>query len=412
MNYNRFSGILLIVLLLACGCFKVGPDFEKPGAEVMPNWLEAGEYPQVTTKAEDYRDWWRSFNDPVLDKLVQTAYLQNLSLQIAGVRVLEARAQLGVAVGELYPQSQKASGSLQKTRLSETSPLSGPGTPGNFTVSQIGLSASWEIDFWGKFRRAVESADASLMAAMADYDNALVSLTGDVANSYISLRTVETRLSIAHQNVSVQKKSLQIATARWKGGTTSKRDVEQAQTVLEGTEASIPTLESQWRQTLNVLSVLMGMPPSDLKDLLGSKSEIPAPPPQVAVGIPAELLRRRPDIQSAEWRAAAQCAQIGVAKANLYPAFSLSGNFGLQASDVPPFVLGRMFDWRSRTGSSASSFSARCGPAKRSNSPPASTHFAIASASAGEAGFASARISTASCGTPRGLSKSVSSTVE
>ena len=194
------------------------------------------------------------------------------------------------------------------------------------------------------------------MAAVADYDNALVSLTGDVANSYISIRTLEKRLAIARQNVVVQKKSLQIATARWQGGTTSKRDVEQAQTVLDGTEASIPTLEAQSRQTQNALSVLMGLPPSDLKDVLGSKSEIPAPPLQVAVGIPADLLRRRPDIQSAEWRAAAQCAQIGVAKANLYPAFSLSGTFGLQAADVPPFVLSNMFDWRSRTGTMGPSF--------------------------------------------------------
>ena len=332
MSYTKFSGILLAVLLLASGCVKVGPDFVKPEADTMPQWLEASGYKQVTTKADDYRDWWRSFNDPVLDKLIQTAYQQNLSLRIAGVRVLAARAQLGVAVGSLYPQSQKGAGSLQKERLSETSPLSAPGSPGNFSTSQIGLSASWELDFWGKFRRAVESADASLMAAVADYDNALVSLTGDVANAYISIRTLEKRLAIARQNVVVQKKSLQIATARWRGGTTSKRDVEQAQTVLDGTEASIPTLEAQTRQTQNALSVLMGMPPSDLKEVLGAKSEIPAPPLQVAVGIPADLLRRRPDIQSAEWRAAAQCAQIGVAKANLYPAFSLSGTFGLQAS--------------------------------------------------------------------------------
>ncbi len=356
MICNRFSGWLLVVLLLASGCVKVGPDFVKPEATVRPNWLEAGEYKQVSTKAEDYRDWWRAFNDPVLDKLILTAYQENLPLRIAGVRVLAARAQLGVAVGGLYPQSQKGAGSLQKERLSDTSPLSGPGTSSNFSTSQIGLSASWEIDFWGKFRRAVESADASLMAAVADYDNALVSLTGDVANSYISIRTLEKRLAIARQNVEVQKRSLQIATARWQGGTTSKRDVEQAQTVLEGTEASIPTLEAQWRQAQNALSVLMGMPPSDLKDFLGSKSAIPAPPPQVAVGIPADLLRRRPDIQSAEYRAAAQCAQIGVAKANLYPAFSLSGTFGLQAADVPPFVLSNMFDWRSRTGTMGPSF--------------------------------------------------------
>ncbi len=356
MSYSRFSGFLLVVLLFTSGCFKVGPDFAKPETAVMPNWLEAGGYRQVTVKTEDYRDWWRAFNDPVLDKFIQSAYQQNLPLRIAGVRVLEARAQLGFAVGELYPQSQKAVGSVQKNRLSQTSPLSGPGSPDNFWLSQIGLTASWEIDFWGKFRRAVESADASLLAAVADYDNTLVSLTGDVANSYILLRTLEKRLNIARQNVEVQRKSLRIATSRWKGGTTSKRDVEQAQTVLDSTEAGIPTLESQLRQTQNVLSVLMGLPPTDLGDMLGSKSEIPAPPPQVALGIPADLLRRRPDIQRAEWQAAAQCAQIGVAKANLYPAFSLSGTFGFQSSDVGKNALGDLLLWKSRTGSIGPAF--------------------------------------------------------
>jgi NodT family efflux transporter outer membrane factor (OMF) lipoprotein len=338
------------------GCTKVGPDFVKPEASVSPNWLEAGGYTQITARTEDYRDWWRSFNDPVLNNLVQTAYQQNLPLRIAGVRVLGARAQLGAAVGSLYPQTQQATGSAQKNRLSQTSPLSGPGAPDNFWLSQVGLTASWEIDFWGKFRRAIESADASLMAAVADYDNTLVSLTGDVANSYILLRTLEQRLSIARQNVTVQKKSLQIATARWKGGTTSMRDVEQALTVLNGTEATIPTLESQLRQTQNALCLLMGLPPSDLGEMLGAKSAIPAPPPQVAIGIPADLMRRRPDIQTAEWRAAAQCAQIGVTKANLYPAFSLSGTFGLQAGDVAPFVLSNMFDWRSRSGTIGPTF--------------------------------------------------------
>jgi NodT family efflux transporter outer membrane factor (OMF) lipoprotein len=356
MSYKSCSRFFLVLLLLVCGCLKVGPDFAKPGATVKPNWMETGSYKQISTKASDYRDWWRSFNDPVLDKLIQTAYRQNLTLRVAGVRVLAARAQLGVAVGSLYPQSQQGTGAATKEHPSKTTPLATPGSPAGFWTSQLGLTASWEIDFWGKFRRAVESADASLMAAMADYDNALVSLTADVASNYISLRTLEKRLSIARQNVEVQKKGVQIATARWKGGTTSKRDVEQALTVLDSTEATIPTLEAQWHQTQNVLSVLLGMPPSDLKDYLGAKSAIPVPPPTVAVGIPADLLRRRPDIKSAEWRAAAQCAQIGVAKANLYPAFSLSGTFGLQASDVPPFVLANMFDWRSRAGTIGPSF--------------------------------------------------------
>jgi len=357
MSYLRSSGFLLAVLFLAAGCFKVGPDFVKPEAAVMPNWLEAEGYKQVSTKADEYRDWWRSFNDPVMDKLVQSAYQQNLGLRIAGVRVLGARAQLGAATGQLFPQAQQATGLVQKNRLSEKSPLAPPGTPGNFWVTQLGMTASWEIDFWGKFRRAIESADAGLMAAVADYDNALVSLTGDVANAYVSIRTLEKRLDIARQNVLIQKKSLQIATARWKGGTTSRRDVEQALTVLESTEATIPPLESQLRQTKNALCVLMGMPPSDLGETLGPKAgNIPVPPPTVALGMPAELLRRRPDIQAAEWRAAAQCAQIGVSKASLFPAFSFSGNIAFQAGDVGSVMLADMFQWRSRTGSFGPAF--------------------------------------------------------
>jgi NodT family efflux transporter outer membrane factor (OMF) lipoprotein len=231
-----------------------------------------------------------------------------------------------------------------------------PGTPIQFWQSALALTASWEIDFWGKLRRGVEAADAGLVAAVADYDNALVALTGDVGSAYILIRTLENRLNIARRNVEIQQESLQIATARFKGGTTSQRDVEQANTVLSSTQASIPTLESQLRQTKNALCVLLGLPPQHLAELLGSPGNIPAPPPQVAVGIPADLLRRRPDIQSAEFRAAAQCAQIGVAKAELYPAFSLSGDFGFQAANILNFGLDDMFQWRSRTGSFGPAF--------------------------------------------------------
>ena len=348
MSYKKFPGVFLAVLLLALGCFKVGPNFVKPEAPVSPNWLEAGDYKQVSTRPDDYRDWWRSFNDPVLDTLIQNAYRQNLALQIAGVRVLEARAQVGVAVGKLYPQSQQLTGTVQKIRFSQSNLSSGTGTPTNFWLSTIGLAASWELDFWGKIRRAIESADASLLAAVSDYDNALGTLTGDMATSYILLRTLENRLAIARQNVLVQKKGLKIATARWKGGTTSLRDVEQATTLLESTEGTIPTLESQVQQTKNFLCLLMGLPPQDLSHLLGTKSVIPVPPPQVAIGIPTDLLRRRPDIQSAEWQAAAQCAQIGVSKADLFPAFSLSGSFGFSATQTGTTTLADMFKGISR----------------------------------------------------------------
>jgi NodT family efflux transporter outer membrane factor (OMF) lipoprotein len=384
----------------------VGPNYSPPPVSLSKKWLEADDR-RVKTKSEDYRSWWRTFNDPVLDGLIRTAYRENLSLRLAGVRVLEARAQLGIAVGEWYQQSQQGFGSVQWIRQSAsslggsqspslqsklvqtavsaaaggfTSGLLNPGGTSqtgqsptgtglaggqantqsltasqrpslDFAQSQLGLTASWELDFWGKFRRGIQAADASLLAGLADYDNALVSLTADVANSYILIRTLEKRLQIARLNVETQRESLQIAEARFKGGTTSARDVEQAKTQLLGTQAMVPVLETQLRQAKNALCVLLGMPPGHLKELLGKTLGIPVPPATVAVSIPAELLRRRPDIRSAELQAIAQSAQIGVAEADLFPAFSLAGTFGFQSTNLGNSNLGDVFKWRSRFGS-------------------------------------------------------------
>jgi NodT family efflux transporter outer membrane factor (OMF) lipoprotein len=351
---GRLAGIVLISTLLTSGCIKVGPDYVRPPTAFSENWLEVGDK-RVKTESVELRNWWQAFGDPILDRLIDTAYRENLPLRLAGVRVLEARAQLGVAVGGWYPQAQ-ASGSVEKNRLSARSYQAAGAAVLGYYQSDLGITASWELDFWGKFRRAIESADASLLASIADYDSTLVSLTGDVANSYILIRTLEKRLTIARQNVETQKESLKIAEAKFRGGTTSQRDVEQAKTILLNTQAVIPSLESQLRQGKNALSILLGMPPAPLADLLGGAGDIPAPPPQVAVGIPADLLRRRPDIRSAELRAAAQCANIGVAKADLLPAFTLTGTFGFQATDIGSFALGDMFQWRARTGSFGPSF--------------------------------------------------------
>ena len=346
-NRSRFYTLPLVLILLASGCM-VGPNFHRPKVEVSPNWLDADDQ-RVKTGPSEYSNWWKAFNDPVLDRLVERAYRENLSLRIAGVRVLEARAQLGIAIGGLFPQTQQASGFLQYNRISETSPLAGAFSRFTYTQDQVGINASWELDFWGRFRRTIESADAAWHGTVADYDNALVSLTSDVANSYILIRTIEKRIDIAHQNVETQRESLKIAEARFRYGTTSELDVEQAKTVLNNTLASIPTLETQLRQAKDALSILLGLPPSNLADFLEGPSEIPVSPPQVAAGIPADLLRRRPDIRSAEYQAMAQCAQIGVAKADLYPAFSLAGMFGFGSSDVGNSNLIDIFKWKSRT---------------------------------------------------------------
>ena len=354
-NHNRFCVILLASTLLASGCVKVGPEFSRPPSTVSPNWQDAGDL-RVKTGAAEYKNWWHAFNDPVLNRLIDRAYRENLTLRIAGVRVLEARAELGIAIGGLFPQTQQASGYLQNNRVSGNAPLAANYSTLTYSQDQVGINASWELDFWGKFRRAIESADASFLASVADYDNALVSLTGDVATSYILIRTLEKRLSIARENVETQKESLKIAEARLRYGTTSEVDVEQARTVLNNTLASIPALETQLQQAKHALCLLLGLPPSDLTDVLAGASGIPVSPPQVAVGIPSDLLRRRPDVRSAELQAAAQCAQIGVAKADLYPAFSLAGMVGFSSSDYGQPNLIDIFKWESRTYQAGPSF--------------------------------------------------------
>ncbi len=353
----RACSVLLLVAGLLSGCTMVGPDYKRPSVEVNQNWLEIKD-PRLQSGYQDYRTWWKAFNDPTLDRLIETAYRDNLNLRVAGVRVLTARAQLGIATGELYPQTQQVTGSYLKERISAGTPFLGQATVGSsfgglsLAESQIGLTASWEIDFWGKFRRAIQSADAGLMASIANYDSTLVSLTASVANFYILIRTVERRLIIAYRNVQTQRESLEIAQARFEGGTTSQRDVDQAKTILTGTEATIPPLKIQLRQTKDALCVLLGMPPNLLTNQLqGKPAEIPAPPARVVVGIPVDLLRRRPDIRAAEYNAMSQCAQIGVAKAELYPALSLLGTFGLLASDVGKSTLAQMVNWRNRSGS-------------------------------------------------------------
>lgn len=349
---------LLAGLLLQSACSLIGPDYVTPDSAQASAWLEKGD-PRISAKSGGYRDWWRLFQDPTLDHLVRMAYEQNLPLRVAGLRVLEARAQLGIAVGDFYPQKQHASSfieyiQLPQRGLSERLPgndSSGFNQGAPFWWGRVGLGASWELDFWGKFRRAIESADAELLAAIAEYDSAIVTLTGDVASTYIRIRTYEKKLDIARNNVQAQMGNLRIAEAKFRGGSSSRRDVEQAKTVLGGTQASIPGLEAQLRQAKNALCVLLGMPPNQLDKPLGAGAmyaRIPTPPVQVAVGIPLDLLRRRPDVREAAYRAQSQSARIGIAEANLYPAFSISGSFAFVSSSANGMSLGDMFQWGSQ----------------------------------------------------------------
>jgi NodT family efflux transporter outer membrane factor (OMF) lipoprotein len=343
--------VLAPALFLLTGCL-IGPDFQRPTAAVSDNWLESKDRRVSVESAATNRLWWTTFDDPVLTSLVERAYRENLTLRQAGVRVLQARAQLGIATGSIFPQTQQAIGSVEYFRTSDRAPsgaFGGGSGPFEFWQSQVGVQASWELDFWGRIRRNIQSAEATLLSTLADYDSALVALTADVANDYIAIRTAEERIRIAKENADAQDQILKITDARFRFGTATQRDVEQARTSLLNTQASIPPLETQLRQAQDALSVLLGTPPSDLSGVLAGSSGIPASPPQVIVGIPADLLRRRPDVRGAELQAAAQSAQIGVAKGDLLPVFSLNGSLVFVSTDLGRFKLSDMFRWGARS---------------------------------------------------------------
>jgi len=322
---------LLALAVVVGGCTMVGPDYVKPTAQEPEQWLESTD-PKIASKEVDFSDWWTVFNDPVVNKLVEAAYQQNLTLQIAGLRIYEARANLGIAFGFQYPQTQQGLGSASINQLSKNAPNSAAADR-YYSNFDIGLDAAWELDVWGKFRRGVQTSVANLEASIADYDDILVSLTADVARTYIILRTSQERLEVARQNVVIQKRSLEIAEVRFKAGAVTELDVTQARSLLRSTESTIPGFETDIRQAKNALAILLGKLPGEIDAMLGGQGLIPEVPAEVAVGIPAELLRRRPDIRFAERQLAAQSAQIGFAKADLFPHFSLFGTLGFQASD-------------------------------------------------------------------------------
>ena len=314
----------------AIGCAPVGPDFVRPDVELSPDWLEA-EQEQFNIGPAQLVEWWRVLDDPVLDRLIATAYEQNNSLQIAGLRVLAAQAQLGIATGSKYPQVQVLAGDATAIGASESNANT---TAGDLEFSQFNLGAnvSWELDFWGRFRRGIEAADASYLASIASYDDVLVLLTAQVADVYTIIRATEEQLRLARESLVIQRRSFNIAEVLYRNGQNSELDALQARTLLLGTEAVVPGLETSLRQTKNALSVLLGMAPSNIDELLDGEGVLPPVPDQLFVGLPADLLRQRPDVRAAELNALAQNALVGVAEANLYPSFSLNGSLGLAAA--------------------------------------------------------------------------------
>jgi NodT family efflux transporter outer membrane factor (OMF) lipoprotein len=316
--------------------FKVGPNYARPAAPVASEWIDY-ENPKVKSDQDHLCNWWTVFNDATLNRLIQTAYQQNLTLRVAGARILEARAQLGIAQGNLFPQSQQGFADYMRIKASEK--VANPPPVLWFSNWDAGFTASWELDFWGRFRRAIEAADAELDASIEDYDDVLVVLLSEVAANYVQYRTFEQRLVYARANVEIQRKSVQLATDKFTEGATTERDQRQAEQVLAQTEALIPALEIGKRQAANRLCVLLGMPPTDMTAILGAGAGVPVTPTEVVVGVPADLIRRRPDVRRAERQVAAQSARIGIGVSDLYPHISLLGTIGVEAEE-----FGDLFD--------------------------------------------------------------------
>src|SRR3989454_8215841 len=349
---------VVAVLLFLSGC-AVGPNYRAPQTKAPAQWNESlagGETNYAITTTE----WWTNFNDSELDSLVGRAGRSNLDLRIAQARMREARAQYGIASADLWP-TVDGSSSYARQRQSQHQPVIGavPLSPDLFenNVYKAGFDASWEIDVFGGKRRAKEAAGAQVSASEFGRRDVLITLLGDVARNYVDLRGYQGRLAIALENIEAQEKTLAITRDRFAKGLSSDLDVQQASTVLATTRAQVPTLESSIQTSIHRLEVLLGQPPRSLQAELTEASPIPAQPPLVPVGLPSELLLRRPDIRQAERRLAAATANIGVAKSDLFPKFFLTGAAGFQsvnASDwfshdskfwsVGPTVQWRIFD--------------------------------------------------------------------
>jgi len=346
--------VVITVAGLGLGGCTVGPDYERPVASVNSSWLESA--PELEEEPAEIREWWTAFDDPVLTRLVLEAYEQNLSLRATGLRVIQARAARGIAVGEFFPQEQEIQADYSNNQISENDRNNPPFD--SFRTSGLSFDATWELDLWGKFRRNINAADAALLASIADYDDVLVTLVAEVGLTYVQIRTFERRIELAKANVELQRQALEITESRYRNGKVSQLDVAEARTTLTNTQARVPSLESSLRDAKLSLGVLLGRTPGDLEQALAGGSGIPVAPAQVAIGVPADLLRRRPDVRFAERAAAFQSEQVGIATADLFPSIAIGGSFGYEASDADSLSLGNnLFDSGSQVWSIGTAFS-------------------------------------------------------
>lgn len=322
--FLRFLSLISALILTGC---TVGPDYVSPHTTASTAWhtpLKGGLTDDSTDPGQLSR-WWSTLKDPVLSDLIERAVAGNLDLKEARSRVREARAQRGVSEADLYP-TLDTPGRINRSRND-----TGTGGATYRTLYTAGFDAGWELDLFGGVRRSVEAAEADLQAAGEDLRDVLVSLLAEVALNYVEARTYQTRLAVAQANLKSQEETHDLTKARFMAGLSDELAVHQALHNLESTRAGIPTLRTGLEETLNRLAVLLGEHPGAIHKVMEEARPIPVTPLEVAVGIPADTLRRRPDIRQAERRLAAQTARVGVATAELYPKFTLSGSISFES---------------------------------------------------------------------------------
>lgn len=332
---------LVLVLVLTMGGCTVGPDYRAPKTEVPAEWSAPA---PVQTGPLDISRWWGVFNDLELDSLIQRAMESNKDLKLAEARIREARAQRGVVASAAYPTVDVAA-SYSRSRTSEHGLSSTVNPIAGRDLFQFGFDAGWEIDIFGKVRRAVEASDADIQASEEDRRDVLVTLLAEVARNYLEVRGSQLQLSITRENLKAQEQTVQLTRDRFAVGLSSELNIAQAEAQLASTESQVPALENKERESIHQLGVLLGQEPGALLRELSRDAPLPVAPPEVPVGLPSDLLRRRPDIRRAERQLAASTARIGVATADLYPRFSLTSLSGMQAIAPTNLVVPESSFW-------------------------------------------------------------------
>ncbi|WP_182052090.1 TolC family protein [Vibrio sp. B1FIG11] len=372
LKLTKPSLAILSVLGLSA-CTTLGPDYVHPEQTALPSDWSVEKAAQDTQQSEQkLQQWWQQFNDPTLNQLVEMASQQNLDLEAAGLRIVQARSLLGISTGLQYPQVQTVSGNLARAYVNDQ----------GVNNAALSFDAGWEMDIWGKYARGIESAEAGYYASIASYHDIMVTITAEVARNYINYRTFQERILLSRRNIDIQERVVNITQVQFDSGNVTELDVQQAKNQLFNTKAAQPSLEIAMKQSRTALALLLGVLPEEMEKLLQSegfaqrmadyenqfkssgrkpalsgsdeRSIVPRPP-RLDDKVDASLVMRRPDLQVSEMQARAQSAKIGVAETALYPSFSLFGSIGIDStvpdgssfsfSDSLTMVVGPTFSW-------------------------------------------------------------------